>query len=173
MRVNATLVVVMVVMVAGTGPAVADRDLHAGLNYRSDLGTHQKRVEVGARWNTLEAGLVLDPSTAFGGTSDHDLIVSWWFKPEQFAAFSGWRNTSYRLLGEVVWHEKLLAGALGRLPSIGSDRLRFIIGFEVAVEVVRHGDAIYSEWFDASSMRAVNDLVNCSLFARAELALEI
>ena len=165
-------VILSMAVLLWAGTASADRDLHAGVNFRTDLGTHLTRVEVGARWGTVELSAVVDPASATQSQADQDLVATWWFAPERFAAFSGWRNTSYSLLGDVVWHEKLLTGGFAKLPSIGTDRLRFLIGVEVAAEVVRHGTPIATEWFDASSMRAVDDLVNVSLFGRAELALD-
>ncbi|MBA3461207.1 MAG: hypothetical protein H0T46_14680 [Deltaproteobacteria bacterium] len=159
-----------VLMVAMAGPAIADRDVHAGLNYRSDLGTHQKRVELGGRWNAFEAAVVLDPQMATDSQSDNDVTAMWWFKPSRFAAFAGWRNTSYRLLGETVFHEKVLGGVLAKLPSVGTDRVRLIVGLEVAAEIVRHGDAITTDWLDTMS---ADELVNLSLFVRAEFTVDL
>jgi hypothetical protein len=161
----------MVVALAGTGRADAERDVHAGLNYRTDLGTHHTRIELGGRWNRWEGWVVLDPNAGTDNQADHDLVAAYWIVPARYAAFAGWRNTAYALIGELVWHQKLIAGALARLPSLGTDRVRLVAGLEVAAEVVRHGQPIETEWFDASSMRAASDLINFSLFARAEIAL--
>jgi hypothetical protein len=164
-----TKLAVVVVMV-GAGPALADRDVHAGLNYRSDLGTHQMRVEIGGRWKSLEAAVVLDPHMITDSQSDNDVTATWWFKPSQFAVFTGFRTTSYRLLGETVFHEKMLTGVVARLPTIGTDRVRFVVGLEMATEIVRHGDAIQNDWLD---MDAADELVNLSLFGRAEFTMDL
>lgn len=163
----------LVVAMMGAAHADTDRDLHVGLNVRTDLGTHHMRVEIGGRWHRWETSIVLDPNTGTDNQADHDITAAYWVSPARFAAFAGWRNTAYALLGDLVWHEKLIVGALARLPSPGTDRVRFVAGLEVAAEVVRHGQPIDTEWFDASNERAFDDLLNVSLFARAEIALEL
>jgi hypothetical protein len=161
----------VLVVAVWAGAARADHEIDAGLNFRTDNGTQQLRVELGARRGSFEAAVVLDPGIVVSSQTDHDGLAIWWFAPERFAAFAGWRNTSYNLIGDVVWHEKLLGGVLARLPSIGTDKLQFVIGLEIAADVVRHGSGITTEWFSVSSVRAVEDLVSFSLFGRAELAL--
>jgi len=165
------LSIVLLVGVAAS-PARADRDLLGGLNMRSDLGTRQVRLEVGARFDHLEGTVVLDPGSAGDGKTDHDLLGTWWFAPDRFGVCAGWRTSAYKIIGDEVWHQKLVTGVLARLPSIGTERVRLTTGVEVTAEVVRHGETIDTEWFDYRSMRAVDDLINFSLFGRAEIALD-
>ena len=64
-----------------------------------------------------------------------------------------------------------LTAILGRLPTIGTGRVRVIGGLELCTVIVRHGANFRTEWIDLGSARAVGDLVNFSLFVRAELVM--
>lgn len=160
----------VVVLVAGAAPARAERDVHAGLNARTDLGTNQFRVQVGGRWNAFEASVVVDPHTLTSRQSDQDVVLAWWFAPGRFGTFGGWRVGRVELLGMSTWHEKVIGGLVAQLPTIGSGRVRLVGGVEVCMDIARHGAGERTEWVDASSRRAFDDLINLSLFARAELA---
>lgn len=147
------------------------RDVHAGLNMRTALGTHQYRLEFGGRWNRFESILVLDPNSSRDGQTDFDAIAMVWFVPAAWAGFVGWRNTAFNLLGENRYHENLLLGVNGRLPQLGPRWLRYNAGLELVVDVVRHGSNVPPEWISFSSERHFRDLVHLALFARVEIAI--
>ena len=165
------IVLVVGFAVAGVRAAPSEAaELHGGLNMRTDLGTHAVRLQLGGRWRCLEGALVLDPYSSRDGQADQDLIVSWWLSPARHAVFAGVRSTSFAVIGESVWHEKLLVGAASQLPTLWTERLRIIMGVELATDVIRHGGRhIRTEWFAYDSGRAAKDLFNFSLFARVEL----
>src|SRR5687767_11187602 len=84
-------------------------------------------------------------------------------RTDRGALFTGVRATTYSVIGDTVWHEKLLLGAAARLPSFWTERFRIIAGVELATEIVRHGGPhIATEWFAYESGRHTKDLFNFS-----------
>jgi hypothetical protein len=138
---------------------------------RTGLGTHQYRLEFGARWNRVEPILVLDPNSSRDGQTDFDALVMYWFLPDAWSGLIGWRNTAFNLLGENRWHENLLLGFNSRLPRLGPRWVRLNMGMELVVDVVRHGSNVPPEWISFSSERHFSDLVHVALFARLEFAI--
>jgi hypothetical protein len=177
MKTRRGAIVVVWILVVATGSAHADeavpacRDVHTGISMRTALGTHQYRLEFGGRWNRFESIVVLDPNSSRDGQTDLDLLAMYWFKPAAWALFAGWRNTAFNLLGENRWHENLLLGIDARLPSLGPRWIRYDVGAELVVDVVRHGSNVPPEWISFSSERHFNDLVHIALFARVQFVV--
>jgi hypothetical protein len=155
---------------ADAHPAPADtepRDWHAGVNLRTDFGTHALRVDGGVRWNRWDAILVLDPMIWIDGQHDLDLLGEWRFA-EGWAAVLGWRATSVGLADGRQWQEKSVLGVAGGLPALFGRRVRGQAGFECTVLWVKHGAGLPTETISAS--RAIADQINFGMFARFEYA---
>jgi hypothetical protein len=149
-------------------PAAPRRDWHVGLNLRTDYGARQARVDAGVRVGPMDWVLVLDPMGLNDGLYVFDALAIWRGWSDRWAPLVGWRTTVIPLEGPNVYHETLVLGATGRLPSLGP--LRGEVGFELAAVVVRHGDDLPTQVISFRSARHFGDLVNTSLFVRFEYA---
>src|SRR4026209_1562524 len=56
-------------------PSCQPRDWHAGLNLRTDFGTHPLRLDGGVRFGRLDTYLVLDPMFFLDGQADIDAVA--------------------------------------------------------------------------------------------------
>jgi hypothetical protein len=163
MRVVSWSMVVMAVVVVASAPAPAHaQDWHVGLNVRSELGTHPVRIDGGVRVGRLDLIAVLDPMFWIDGEIDVDLIAAW--RIGDYAVFGGWRPASIAFADERQFQHAVLAGVLGRLPSVGP--LDLVWGFEVAAVVVQHGGNAPTEMLSLDSMSDVGDSFNASMFLR-------
>lgn len=139
---------------------------HAGLNVRTDLGTHPVRVDGGVRKGALDLVAVLDPMSWTDGQLDLDLMAQWRLSPAGYAAFAGWRSTGIGIAGGTQWQQKLLVGAAGALPSFFDGALQAQWGLELATLVVKHGGGLESEVLRLKSSRYWIDLLQFGMFAR-------
>jgi hypothetical protein len=86
-----------------------------------------------------------------------------------WSVFLGHRTTVFDLDQGHAFHEKLMIGFGGRLPSLLQARwFRSQWGMELAVNWLRHGDGLPPQFISFSSNRHFRDLVNFSLFVRFE-----
>ena len=154
--------VAVVAMCAGTGRA--DTSWHAGLNLRSELGTHPIRIDGGVQLGKVDLIGVLDPMYWTDGEVDIDLIAAV-HVVKGYAVFGGWRPASIGIAqDERQFQHALLLGALGPLPKLGPIELQW--GFEVATVVVKHGGSLPTDMLSLGSMADVGDNVNVSMFLR-------
>src|SRR5215207_9771988 len=131
------VVVVVVAMLAMASSAEAN-EWQAGLNLRSELGTHPLRVDGGVRLGRVDLIAVLDPMYWTDGEIDIDVIAAVHLGTSGYALFGGWRPASIAMAyDERQFQHAVLVGALGPLPPLGPFDLTW--GFEVATVVVTHG----------------------------------
>ena len=155
---------VVVVIALAAGRAEAD-GWHAGLNLRSELGTHPVRVDGGVRLGRVDLIAVLDPMFWTDGEIDVDLIGALHVGSSGYAVFGGWRPASISIAHDArQFQHAVLVGALGPLPRIGPFDLAW--GFEVAAVVVKHGGALPTDTLSLDTMADVGDNVNLSMFLR-------
>lgn len=156
----------------GGGPAAADvDDLHVGVNLRTDLGTRQARLDAGLRTGRLDWIVVVDPIGLVGGQQDYDALAAYRLERlSGWSAFLGHRTTVFAIQGGHALHEKVLAGVGARLPGLFGQRVRGEWGAEVAVNWLRHGGDLPSDWLSLASGRHFADLINGSFFVRFEHA---
>jgi hypothetical protein len=150
-------------------PSCAPRDWHAGLNLRTDFGTHPLRVDGGVRFGRFDFVLVLDPMVWLDGQSDNDLLVDAGLGAG-WSAFAGWRASSIGIADGRQWQEKSLLGLAGRLPSLLSGHLRAQWGLELAVLWVKHGGGLETDTLSFESARHYLDAFNFGMFVRFEYA---
>lgn len=143
----------------------------AGLDLRTEVGTHPVRIAAGMRRGALDLVAVLDPMAAFDGQIDTDLQLSW--RPgggmdgQGWAAMLGWRLTAIgSLAGGRQLHEKLLLGTAAPLPTFWDGRLQPSFGAELGLTVLKHGGGLPSEAIGFSSARAYIDQVQFALWLR-------
>jgi hypothetical protein len=147
--------------------ARADRDWHAGVNLRSDLGVHQLRLDGGVRLGALDAILVVDPLYFTDGELDLDALVRWEPSRPGWALAGGWRAVFFELANGHRVHEQLLLGATAPLPMPFAG-VRAQLGLELAIVLVRHGAGLGTEGLAADSR--LGDLLQPGMFLRFELA---
>jgi hypothetical protein len=152
-------------------PAVAraDRDWHAGLNVRTDLGVHQLRLDGGVRLGAIDALLVVDPLYFADGELDLDAIVRWEPSRPGWGLAGGWRTVVFDVAGGHRVHEQVLLGATAPLPAF-LDGVRAQWGAELAILVLRHGAGLGTEGLAGDARLA--DLLQPGMFVRFELARE-
>jgi len=145
------------------------RDLHAGLNLRTDFGTHPLRLDAGARFSMLDLYLVVDPMIWLDGQADLDAIADIALG-RGWSIFGGFRSTSIGILDGRQWQQKSLTGAAARPPSFLQGRVRSQFGIELAVLWVKHGAGLPTDWISFESPRHWLDHVNFGMFVRFEYA---
>jgi hypothetical protein len=155
---------------AAPRPADAPRDVHAGLNFRTDFGTHPLRVDGGVRFGALDTILVLDPMFFTDGQHDVDLLLDRRFAPRHWSLLFGWRTTAVALAGGHQFQQKSVLGVAGRLPELWEGRLRAQAGLECTILWVNHGADLPTDWISFESGRHVADRINFGLFLRFEHA---
>jgi hypothetical protein len=171
MRASVLVAIAATVTLWASG-ASADSALHswhAGLNLRTELGTHPIRADGGIDLGSVELTLVLDPMFWTDGQHDIDLLSAWPVTSGGLAVLGGVRTTSLGLTGGRHWQDKLLLGVTAPIGGFG-DSLRVVWGFELATVVVKHGADLPAEWISFDSGRDFIDLVNFAMFVRFDYA---
>src|SRR5688572_5670991 len=112
---------VAVLLAVLTGRAEAD-EWHAGLNLRSELGTHAFRIDGGVRLGRLDLIAVLDPMFWTDGEADVDAIAAWTIGSPaghggRYAAFAGWRPASIAMAESRQFQHAALFGVTAPLPK--------------------------------------------------------
>lgn len=171
------VVTILVVFAASAAPAhaeathgeLADRGWFAGLNLRTDYGSHRFRITTGLHRGPLAGTVVIDPKVLFDTrANDVDLLTEWSFAPGGWAALGGYRLTQVSIDRGVQYHHEVLFGITAGLPALADRRIRTRFGIEVELSMARHGDGLDTEWFSVDSDRHYRDLVSLNLFLRAE-----
>jgi hypothetical protein len=169
--VMAAVVLLTVARADAEGPVREDPPLppdtllyfHAGLDIRTDLGTHPIRVPVGIRRNTLDATLVLDPFVFLDGQHDLDLLVDHMFD-RRLALLAGWRWTAISVNGGVLHQQRSLVGLTAIGPTFGP--VETSASLELAILWVKHGAGTMTEWISAD--RNLLDHFGFGLFVRLD-----
>lgn len=139
--------VVLLAIAVGAPSAYADRELVAGVQVRTDLGTQFIRAGAGAKLDRLSIDLVVDPYGYWSGEQhDTDLLAGWQLWPDGWSGLAGWRVSSLPLLGTRYYQEKLVLGVSAPLTPLPFRHLRARIGAEWALTVVRHGGDLPTFW---------------------------
>jgi hypothetical protein len=140
---------------------------HAGLDIRTDLGTHPIRTAFGVRRQNLDgtpvvAGtLVLDPYAFLDGQHDLDLLVERFFGP-RIGLLAGWRWTAISVNNGILHQQRSLVGITGIGPTFGP--VQTSASLELAILWVKHGAGTMTEWISAD--RNLLDHFGFGLFAR-------
>lgn len=168
--VRALKLIAMVGCICASGSALAepDRDWHAGLNLRTELGTRPLRIDGGARLGEVDLVLVVDPWFWTDGQHDTDLLVTWRFSEDGWGVLGGWRPTAIGLDGGHQLQHNLLVGFVGPLPRVGPVRVQW--GIELAALIVKHGAGLPTDTLSLASARDLGDHLNLAMFARFEYA---
>lgn len=145
------------------------RDLHAGIDARTDFGTHPLRLDFGARWKSWDLVAVVDPMFFLDNQHDTDLVGYWEFTPG-WSTFLGWRGTAIGILDGYQWQQKSLHGVAARLPELASGHLRGRFGIEAAVLWAKHGGGVDTEPISFRSSRDWLDHVNLGMFLSFDVA---
>lgn len=172
------VLVAAAVLVGGVGTAEAkmvreapSRDVHAGVNLRTDFGTRQVRFDLGAKFGAMDYRLVLDPMGLTDDRYDVDAIVHRSIAGDRWGVFLGGRTTAINLDFGHQYHGTALVGITGRLPKIDLlSHVRGEFGLEAAATFVRFGGDLPTNFIGWGTRRAFSDLVNMSLFVRFEWA---
>ena len=152
-----------------TEPSCSPRDWHAGLNLRTDFGTHPVRIDGGVRFGRFDFVLVVDPMIWLDGQSDNDLLLDLGLG-SGWSALAGWRTSSIGIADGRQWQQKSLLGVAGRLPSLFRGHLRAQWGLELAVLWVKHGGGLETDTLSFESPRHYLDAFNFGMFVRVEYA---
>jgi len=147
------------------------RGWYAGLDLRSDYGTHLVRTSLGARFRCFAATLVLDPKVFFDPKqNDIDALFEWVVRPGTAAVFGGTRLTQLSIDRGSQFHHMALVGVSGSLPALLDRRVRSSFGIELEMTVVRHGAGIETSWIGFGEERDYRDLFSLNLLLRLEYA---
>jgi hypothetical protein len=160
-------------LVGGAGGAGADPPVaRAGLNLRSELGTHPLRLDLALATGRLELAAVLDPMFWTDGQNDIDLLASWQAN-RIWGLFGGLRSTSLGIQGGRQWHEKLVLGVSAPLGRAGPTGFLLRWGGELSTLLVKHSGGLPAETISFASGRDFIDLVNIGMFVRVLYAREL
>jgi hypothetical protein len=157
------LVVVVVLLASKT--AHADRALHAGLDVRTDLGTHHTRLAVGYQACAWDTTLVLDPMVVLDGQHDLDLIAERYLGP-RVALFAGLRWSVVAVDGGANHQERTVMGITGLGPTFWDGALVTKFSLELATLWVKHGGGAETDWISVD--RNLIDHFSFGLFVRIE-----
>lgn len=157
----------LLLLIACAGHAHAERWVHAGLDVRTDLGTHPVRIPIGFRSAQWDATLVVDPMFLLDGEHDMDVLGEYFFGP-RIGVFLGWRWSAIDVAGGVHHQQRSLAGITGLGPTFFGDALRTSASLELATLWVKHGGGVEADWISAD--RDFNDSFGFGLFVRVEYA---
>jgi hypothetical protein len=160
---RAPWIVVAGLVLAGAD-ARADRELHAGLDLRTDLRAHAARIPFGMRQDRIDVSLVLDPLGFADGVHDTDLTVEWRAWDSTFAVLGGWRTTAVSLPGGHQWQQLSLVGVTTDLGRWRWLRARF--GAEMSILWVKHGADLPTSWIRAD--RSIVERFHVGMFVRVE-----
>jgi len=164
MHVVAGLVAVVIVAADVPAHADADRDWHAGLNVRTELGVHAVRLDGGVRLRCVDLIAVVDPWFWTDGELDLDFLVTRQLTASGYGVLAGWRPTSIAVADGHQLQETLLVGVVGKMPALGPVDIRF--GLELAAVLVKHGGGLPTDTISFASAHDLGDNINFSLFLR-------
>ena len=153
-------------MVLASPVAAADRELHGGIEVRTDLRTHPVRIPFGMRFQRIDTSLVVDPLVLADGQHDGDLTLEWRRCAGEPALLVGWRTSTIDLAGGHQWHESSLFGVTAQLGRRSWFSVRF--GAELAVLWIKHGGDLPASWIGLD--RAITDRIRFGMFVRLEYA---
>ena len=153
---------VMIVLLVLAGQARADQWVHAGLDMRTDLGTHHTRVPIGFRNDNWDATLVVDPMFVLDGQHDLDAIGEHFFGP-RIGVFFGWRWSALRVADGVHHQQRSIVGITGIGPSLFGEALRTSASLELATLWVKHGGGVEMDWISADRNVGLSVAVNIAL----------
>ena len=134
---------------------------HAGLDVRTDLGTHPIRVALGVRRGANDGTLVLDPYAFLDGQHDLDALFEHFFGP-RVGILAGWRWTAISVNDGLLNQQRSVVGVTGIGPTFGP--VHTSASLELAVLWVKHGAGTMTEWISAD--RNLLDHVGFGLFVR-------
>jgi len=175
----AVAIAVAVAMTFSSAPGYAEvapgdstpRGWYAGINLRTDYGTHRVRAGGGVRFGRLATTLVLDPKVLYDSKQqDIDGLAEWMFKRGGWSGLCGWRVTQLSIDRGTQYHHNLLLGTSGGLPALAGGTVRARFGLELEATILRHGAGIETDWISLASERHVRDLLSANLFLRFEYA---
>jgi len=156
----------LVLLVLAT-PAHAERVMHAGLDVRTDLGTHHTRLALGIATCAWDTTLVLDPMVMLDGQHDLDLMVERYLGA-RVAVLAGLRWSTVAVDGGHHHQERTMLGVTGVGPSFLGNALRTKFSLELATLWVKHGGGAETDWISAD--RNLVDHFSLGLFVRIEYA---
>lgn len=159
--------VIAIVIALATSAIAEPTRLHAGIDLRADLGTHQARVAAGVQYSRWDATLVLDPSYVLDGEHDLDLLGERMFAP-WLAVLFGWRWSALDVAGGHHHQQRGLAGFTAAFPDLACGRIRSRLSLEVATLWVKHGGGSTTDWI--SFDRNLIDHLSFGMFLRVEYA---
>jgi hypothetical protein len=148
--------------------ANSGRDIHAGVNFRTDMGARYYRADFGLRLGKWDAILVVDPLGVSKGDYDFDAVLR--YVGSSWSVWGGGRLSITPIGRESQYTEKALVGVSAQLPSLATDRVRIHAGLELAVHVRAHGADIMSRWVCVDSPDCREDHFVFGLFGRVEYA---
>ena len=150
-----------------------DRLGHAGLNLRTDTGTHRVRLDAGLRLGPVDLTAVLDPKVFIDRRqNDTDLVAEYMFRPDGWALLAGWRLTQISIDRGTHFHHMALLGVSAGLPTL-LDVVFPRFGFEFEANVLRHGSGLETDNLSLESERHYRDLLSVNLFLRFDYAVGI
>jgi hypothetical protein len=139
-----------------------------GLQLTSDADTQQARIGGGVHRGAWRFGLVLDAQPFADGSDDIDAVAEWSPVADSWSLLAGWRTCSIFIERGRQWHQNLLLGASGALPSLFDGRIQPSFGAALTIAIVRHGDELETDWISLESQRHVKDTASVNLFLRFE-----
>lgn len=157
----------VVVAVGLAAPAHADRFVHAGIDARTDLGTHLARLAVGYRACAWDATLVVDPMFVLDGEHDLDALAEYYVGP-RIGLLAGVRSTAIAVDGGTHFQERTVLGITGVGPSFVDGAIRTSFSLELATLWVKHGGGAETDWIGWS--RNTLDHLAFGLFVRIDYA---
>jgi hypothetical protein len=160
------MILTLTALLGSARAASAEREVHGGLDLRTDLRAHPVRVPVGLRVDAIDVTVVLDPLVLADGQHDGDITVEWTPCGSPVAWLAGWRTSSIDLAEGRQWQHRSLVGGTTALGELGPLRARF--GAELSVFWVAHGAELPTAWLDLD--RSITDRVRLGMFVRVEYA---
>jgi hypothetical protein len=161
MRVGLVLLALVVPLHAFADPPRCETHYHAGLDVRTDLGTHPIRAALGVRHGVLDGTLVLDPYAFLDGQHDLDALVERFFGP-RVGLLAGWRWTAISVHDGLLHQQRSVVGVTGIGPTFGP--IHTSASLELAILWVKHGAGTMTEWISAD--RNLLDHFGFGLFVR-------
>ncbi len=148
------------------------RDWCAGVNLRTDFGTHPLRLGGGVRFGHLSTVVAVDPMVLSDGEHDLDLLAEWLLASSGWAVLAGWRASSIDLHQGRQWQEKAVIGFSAALPSLVGGRIRGRLGLELTALVVKHGGGLPTDFISLGTRTrgGLEDRLHFGLFVRFEYA---
>jgi hypothetical protein len=163
------VVVVVVALAAATGarPARGERTAFAGVDVRTDLGTHMWRLSAGLGAGCTSLTVVVDPLGYRGIQHDTEAFVEREVSATGWAVLGGWRVGATRVLGTGYFHQKPFVGVSAPMPRMLGGRLRARFAGEVELTLVSHGSSLPEVWLWQRD-EIVRDGLDIGFFLRVE-----